>query len=164
MTKGTRWLAILATVSVALNLLIAGLVVGFWLRAGPPPLAGRFGDGGAGLGFVRRAPEPLQPYLRERMARSREALDADLAAMRGARREAFEQLRAQNFDRERAAEALAKLRQSSEAQQQHLHEILLDAYAAAPPDARRMGEERMFRRFRDGGPGGRGPRPGGPEE
>lgn len=162
MTGGMRLLAILATVSVAANLLIAGMFVGFHVRDdGPPPGAPgpRPPDGNGLPNFLMRAPEPMRPFLRDRVTRSRDELNADFQAVRGARREAFEVLRAQPFDRGRAAEALERLRATSEKQQEHLHDILLDAYEAAPPDVRRLGEERLFRyRRQQGGPDGpRGP-------
>jgi hypothetical protein len=160
MTPGVRVLAILATLSVAANLLILGMVVGNHFHDGPPP---RGGEPGGLPNFLMRAPEPMRPFLRDRMAHSRDEVADDMNAVRAARREAFEILRAQPFDRDRAAAALAKLRATSEKQQEHLHDILLDAYAAAPPDVRRMGEERMFLFHRQGGgPGGPGVPGGGP--
>jgi uncharacterized membrane protein len=161
MTGGMRLLAILATVSVAINLLIAGMFVGFRFHDDGPPQGGPPGARGPdanGLpNFLMRAPEPMRPFLRDRVTHSRDELNADVQAVRGARREAFEVLRAQPFDRGRAAEALERLRETSEKQQEHLHDILLDAYEAAPPDVRRMGEERLFL-FRRGRGGPDGPR------
>ena len=158
MTGGMRLLAILATVSVAANLLIAGMFVGFHFRDdGPPPgVPGPRPPDADGLpNFLMRAPEPMRPFLRDRVTQARDELNADFQAVRSARREAFEVLRAQPFDRGRAADALARLRDTSEKQQEHLHDILLDAYEAAPPDVRRMGEERLFLfRRQHGGPNG----------
>jgi uncharacterized membrane protein len=153
MTRTSRILGGLLAASVAVNLVIAGMVVGAHLRRPPPPV-------GPELGMTLRAPHGLRPSLEQHFAAARPQLDADGAALRQARRAFADSLRREPFDRDATAAAMAELRQAADRQRHHLHDVLLEVYAGATPEERREAARSYFRRME----GGRmpGPPPGPP--
>jgi uncharacterized membrane protein len=94
-TRTPRWVQALLVLSLAANLMVAGLVAGAWLRDGPPGATGRdpgFGPFAGALSdddrrALRRAFLSRMPEMRE----NRMALRADMQGVLAA-------LRAQPFD------------------------------------------------------------------
>ncbi|MEO1264313.1 MAG: periplasmic heavy metal sensor [Pseudomonadota bacterium] len=96
--RTARWVKIVLTLSVALNLLIIGVAAGVaWKfrhgfdtpRLGGPPLAR----------FIRRLPEEKRTPIREVMRERRDAMRPLRRQMQEARRTMIEALRADTFDR-----------------------------------------------------------------
>ncbi len=85
-----RWVTVLLVLSLAANLLVAGLVAGAWLRDGPPGAAGRdpgFGPFAEALSdddrrALRRAFLSRMPEMRENRMALRTDMQGVLAALR----------------------------------------------------------------------------------
>ena len=101
-----RWMRVLLVVSLALNLLIAGAVVGLALRGGPPSDGGR--DVGFGPFAAALSPEDRSALRRDFIARtladgtSRRDRREDMRALLGA-------LRAEPFDANALQDAMTRL-------------------------------------------------------
>jgi uncharacterized membrane protein len=88
-TRTPRWVQVLLVVSLAANLMVAGLVVGAWLRGGPHGMAGRdpgFGPFAAALSdddrrALRRAFLSRMPEMRENRMALRRDMQGVLAAL-----------------------------------------------------------------------------------
>lgn len=150
---GGRWLRIALAVSVAINLCVAGVVAGAWLRDGPPRGGGvrdvGFGPYAAGLteddrAALRRALIARGPDLRA----ARMAMRDDMAAVVAA-------LRADPFDA--AAMAAAMERGTTRlAEFAGLGRSLLVEHAAAmTPEARAAFADRLETAATRRGPPGR---------
>ncbi len=152
----SRGLRLLLLLSLALNLLVAGLLLGDALAGGGPG------------GPPRRVEMSLGPVARALGEEDRRAIqDAlrgrpELAALgrgpRGAGGPDFAAilaaLRAEPFDPERARAAFAAQARAVAAAQGAAQEALLARLAAMPPEERRAVADRL-----EAGAGGRGPRP-----
>lgn len=125
-------------VSLSINLLIAGMVVGDRLqqhpfsgqgpdrpREGAPPHPTPFDI------FLKSAPEPVQPTLKDAIAAYQPTALMAVNEIREARRAAVEQLRHQPFDPRAASAAFARLREVIAAAQANLQETGITAYARA---------------------------------
>ena len=136
-----RWMRVLLVLSLALNLLVAGLVLGAILvdgpGRGPRPVEMELGpiaraldqsDRRAILGSLRGHPD-LRPFARADMA-------ADIAALQAA-------LRADPFDPDAARAALASRAQRVERAQAAVQEALLARVAAMTPDQRAALADRL---------------------
>ncbi len=145
--NANRWLGLALLLSVAVNLLVGGAVLGRILRdtpAQPPPMAWALRDMDPAL---RRE---LQPRLRARLGGAM----PERAALRGALQALASAIRAEPLDRDRASAALGALRQSSNSYQAVLHESMLDILMELPPERREAALRAFLRQ------GGRMPRPG----
>lgn len=153
-TKAGRGLRIALAVSVALNLLVAGLVAGAVLRDGGPRER-MLRDLDFGPFTEALSPEERDALRRDFVARAgglrdmRAAMQGDLAALLAA-------LRAEPFD-------MAAARSVLEGQQQRVQsrlilgqDLLLERLAAMPPEARARFADRLEQRLRRG-PGMEGP-------
>jgi len=103
-----RWMKVLLVVSLALNLLIIGAVLGAALTGGGK-WRGSHGPGGVGA-LTTSLSEDDRKVLKRRMAR---ALVGDRDARQGYRAALFElltQLRAPNYDAEAVAGSMARIR------------------------------------------------------
>lgn len=152
--KSGKGLRVALAISVALNLLIVGLVAGAVLRDGGPRgrMMGDLGFGpftealsGADRDALRQAFLARMPDMRD----MRRQMRADFAAL-------LDALRAEPFD-------AAALRAAMEAQSARMGErlqvgqdLLLERLAAMTPEARAAFADRLEARLRHG-PGGRGP-------
>lgn len=130
MTPWTKRLSIFLTISVALNLLLAGFLLGRGLHRGgermPQGVAPGAALWGRGHGPGRGAFE-----------RHRAELHGEQVALRAARRSALEVLRKEPFDAKSLEQALAGLRGETVKSQEALHRALLDAANAATPEERK---------------------------
>ena len=145
-SRGLRWLLI---VSLALNLLVAGLVVGALARHGGP--GGRPRPAELSLGPFARALEPEdrravlrslgdRPDLRPPGREERAAHFAEVVAA----------LRAEPFDQPRAAAALAEQSERVAAVEQAVQEALLARLAAMTPAERAAFADRLLAELRHG--------------
>lgn len=120
MNELSRRLAIGLAISLALNLFLAGFVAARLLRPPPPPPP-QVHDGPPSGGA--RPALGLRRMMRERGVDMR----ADRQALRKARREVVQSLRAEPFDVERFKTGLAELRELSGQSQRKLHDVLVEA-------------------------------------
>lgn len=128
--NGGRWLGLALLLSVAVNLLAGGALLGHLLkdsaRQPPPPMAWALREMDTAL---RRE---LQPRLRARLAGAM----PQRTALRRSFRELAMAIRAEPLDRDRASAALSTLRETSRDYQAVLHESMLDILAELPPERR----------------------------
>lgn len=115
-------------VSLAANVLIAGVVLGH--LNGPPPPGDDF-DHLVGM-IVRPYPPDIQTAIREGARADRGELQQRLDAMCEARRRAFDALRADPFDRAVLLSAYADIRAAADGMQQVVQRIEADAMAKTP--------------------------------
>lgn len=148
----THRLTLLLAVSIALNLLLAGILVGAqWSRRGPGP--SRSFERGAR--FPGNLEQSLEPHRRALSERRRGASQA--------RAEARTLLQREPLDRAALERALARLRSETQGSQAIVHRALVEAAVAAPPERRRelgraLGPGHKGGRRGDG-PALKGPRP-----
>lgn len=152
-----RW-RLIAIISIALNLFLAGLMAGGFLRKGrgdrPPPAARAFTMKGAG--------RALGPEVRPVVDEIRQAREGDRKAhferLRTAANDATAALEAEPFDPKKLDDALAELRSVHAAFQQESHGEFVQLAERLTPEQRKalaVAHQRFGKR------GGRGPR-GGP--
>jgi uncharacterized membrane protein len=142
-----RGLKIALAMSLALNLLILGLVGGAMLAIGPrgggdDPRLRTLGLGPFALALDREDRDAVRGRIdREALRGDRRVLGASLMQLRGA-------LLAEPFDRVAAAAALAQARGATEALQAHGHGALLDQVETMSADERAALAERLDRALR----------------
>lgn len=124
MKRSTLILSILLVASVSVNLAVAGLMIGHRMRGGGPP-------GGMPDRLLGLVPEGLRPGIHEAMHPRDPAVREQMDALRQARRDAVEALRARPFDRTAAEAAFASLRGETSRAQEKLHQTIIDRMQAA---------------------------------
>ncbi len=151
---GSRGLRIALGVSVALNLLVAGLVAGAVLR-----------DGGPRDRMLRDL--DFGPFTEALSDQDRDALRREFVARSGGFRDARAEmradfdallavLRATPFDAEAARAVLAATQARVQERLTLGQEVLVERLAAMTPEAREAFADRLERRLRRGGSDGRG--------
>jgi uncharacterized membrane protein len=131
MTPLSKKLVIALVISVALNLLFVGFLVGRGLRRPPGP-----GREIAALGGPERKLH-RHPALHDAVRGHREEFMGRRKAMMQAREEAAAAMRAEPFDRARLEQALARFRNESTAGKESLHRTLVEACSKGSPETRR---------------------------
>lgn len=132
------WLTGLLVGSLALNLVLIGVVSGQWWsqsRSAPAPLAWVMGDG------LAEETASVLPSLRERRAvsrQARQAIRANLARLRDV-------LHDHPIDQDALQEALADLRQARTDHEALIHDMVLNALATMDEPQRRAFLDRLFR-------------------
>ncbi|MCX7889101.1 MAG: periplasmic heavy metal sensor [Rhodobacteraceae bacterium] len=153
-----RWMRVALVVSLAANLLVAGVVVGAMLHGPDGGPRGAIGDIGLGPFTGAFAPEDRRAMRDDFLARAadframRDREHADFAAVLAA-------LRAEPFDRAALEAALGSLRDRLAQRMDLGRDIMLDRLSAMTPAARAAFADRleeMLRHPRHGGPGGDG--------
>jgi len=150
MKRTTLILSVALVLSVAVNLLIAGMVIGHRFggdRRGPHELAGILDRS------LWAVPRDLRGDVRSRLHGGRDGLETRMQAVREARRAANEALRARPVDPASAEAALARLRAATGDAQAAFHGIVLDVMLDAqqagtlppPPDGHRGPDRRTDR-------------------
>lgn len=124
MKRSTLILSILLVASVSVNLAVAGLMIGHRMRSDGPP-------GGMPDRLLGLVPEGLRPGIHEAMHPRDPAVREQMDALRRARRDAVEALRARPFDRTTAEAAFASLRGETSRAQEKLHQTIIDRMQAA---------------------------------
>lgn len=128
----SRWTAIALAISLALNLVVAGMVLGqhLWpMKATPekpatpphPPFDA----------FLKTLPPEAQPTLKDAIAAYQPTAMMYVNQIREARRAAIDQLRQKPFDPRAASAAFAHLRDLQQAAQASVQETGIAAYATA---------------------------------
>lgn len=161
MKRSTLLLTGALVLSVSINLGVAGLWAGHWLRGEPEGPVDRV------LGAV---PPPIHERIREAMRSSprKPEVRERMEAIRSARRAVNDALRARPFNVTAAEQAFATLRQETSRAQEKFHQSLIETMAQAqadgtlPPPPTKGGRDGKPDGRPDGPPGP--PPPGGPGE
>ena len=128
----------LVVVSIALNLLLAGLIGGHLLRGGrhgPPPLAWAFKEVPAG---VREKARPiLREHLHEVIAARRDVRQSERALR--------QLLQSKTLTREELEFGLSNMRQSSADYQKLIHEVGVDVLLSLDPEQRMKAAPYLFK-------------------
>jgi uncharacterized membrane protein len=126
------WLfAAVLVVSLATNVLIAGVVLGH--LHGPPPVE----DFKHIVDMIARPyPPEIQELIVDGAAADRDDLRQKFEAMRQARRAAFEAMRADPFDQAKLDAAFADIRTATHDMQEAVQRVEMEAIAKAPADVR----------------------------
>ncbi|MFN3209641.1 MAG: periplasmic heavy metal sensor [Roseovarius sp.] len=135
-----RWMKILLVVSLALNLLVLGLMAGFAIKGGPKWRGGPPG----GMGAMHRAlAEEDREMLKRRMTEmfraqpdGREAFRQEMAAI-------VALLRADRFDAAAASETMARVRGVFDDRIGSAQALLIDHWAQMPAEARAAYADRL---------------------
>ncbi|SLN13589.1 hypothetical protein ROJ8625_00413 [Roseivivax jejudonensis] len=157
--SGRRWLWPVLFVSLAANLLIAGIVLGAVLRDGQPQRDGRAGAGSS-FPYYRALDEDQRAMMRrEFRAALRDARDDDTASGEDRRvrfvegyRQAAEVLRASPLDRAALTQILDAQARAAEMRRDRGQAILLDVLANMSAEERAAYADRLvteIRRFED---------------
>jgi uncharacterized membrane protein len=137
--------SLVIALSVALNLFLAGWIVGDWTRTrtlpAPAPAAQPNQASGEPRGMVNRMVAALPADQREqvetRFAARRDEAQRIGRNIRALRQKLGESIGAETFDRTAVEATLAQLRQQNTAAATSFHTALLDSLAGLPPEARR---------------------------
>ncbi len=148
--------AVVALVSVALNLFLGGLLLGRSFRPDGPP---------ADVGPISllRAPQNLDPAARKIVDETREkhhkGIRRSMAKAGRARLAAIDALCARDFDEAKAREAFQAFRAETNVAHDVMHESLIEAAKQMTPEQRAVLRETLLRsKGREGWKGrGRGP-------
>ncbi|MEZ5832148.1 MAG: periplasmic heavy metal sensor [Dongiaceae bacterium] len=137
-------LVIGAIVSVCLNLLLAGVMIGGHWHGGP----GRHGPFGEGP-FWTRLPDEARPIVKGVFESHKAEFDAHRKQVQDAKQKVAEALKADPIDQAQLDQALSELMQQSQAMQEFGHQVMVDIARKLPPDLRREMADRWARdRFR----------------
>ncbi len=157
--KAKPW-AVLAVISLAVNLFLGGLVAGKFLRPGPPP------PGDFGRIALFRGSRDMDPQTRKIVDqvrdRHRDGIRSSIWASRKAREAAIDALCADDFDEAGARRAFGEFRERSERARSEMHEALIEVAGAMTPDQRVSLREALTRRDKHGRRRGRPPGSGHP--
>jgi uncharacterized membrane protein len=152
MTPLAKRLSIALAVSIALNLLLGGIMLGrVFHRPHPPPRAEREGPAARFERDGRRGP------LRELFREQGDALREKRRAIGEARRTARTALESEPFDRAALERALETLRKETGSSQELMHRAIVEAAAKGSADERKKLAHALERV--DFGGEGRGPGP-----
>lgn len=150
--RKTGWgLKLALVISVALNLMVAGIVAGAILsRSGPDDVPGlrTLGLGPFALALEREGREAVRGQL----GREARGLPDDRRAVAEGLRQIQAALEAEEFDRDAAELALARTRAAAGAIQARGHGALLDYLETVPHEERLRMADRLGRAIRRGGP------------
>lgn len=122
-------------VSICLNLLVAGMIIGHRWHGGPDRM-GPFG-GPPGGAILREMPEEARPLIKTILKQHKSDFEARRDAMQQARRRVAEILQAEAIDQGQLDAALKDLQQRSQELQQLGHTVLIEVAQKLPPDLRR---------------------------
>jgi uncharacterized membrane protein len=147
-TRGAgRGIKIALAVSLALNLLVAGLVGGAVLRRGGPDEAPAIRALGLAP-FAIALPREGRDDMRHRIEADAPRLRAERARIGDSLREVRRALLAEPFDREAAEAALSNSREAAMALQAYGHDALLDTLEGMSAEERSAMAERLGRAMR----------------
>ncbi len=150
-TKPRRWLMPVLIVSLALNLLVAGVVVGSWLS---PDGSRKGGDeqrairGVLGEPFFRALPADQRRTMLGEIAGNRDAFREGREALRERFESFLAALRAETFDRTEAKRLLGEQRQAAVRRQNLGEALLLDRLEAMTAAERAAYADALEKRLR----------------
>lgn len=122
------WVVVAVVVSVCLNLLLAGMLVG-----------GRWHDGhGRGpFGPMSNMPDEAKSIAKSVFDSHKVEFDSRRDAVQQARMKVAELLKAEPIDQAQLNQALSELLQQSQAMQQFGHQVMIEVAQKLPPEVRR---------------------------
>lgn len=139
-TKKRRWIMPLLIFSLAINLLVAGLVVGAFLSPDGPHKGGpenqRAIRGVLGEPFFRALPGPQRRAMVQDIVGKREQIREGREALRERVERFLVALRAENFNRTELARLLSEQREAAIRRQSLGETLLLDRLEAMAPEER----------------------------
>ena len=136
--KGTAVVAV-AIVSLCLNLLLAGFMIGGRWHGGPD----RRGP------WMANMPEEAKPVIKEVFDAHKSDFDVRRKAVADARMKVAELLKADTIDQAQLNQALSELLQRTQEMQQFGHQVLIDVAQKLPPKLRQEMADRWNKdRFR----------------
>ena len=157
-THNAKPWAVLALLSLALNLFLGGLLMGRSFRPDKPP---------ADVGPISllRSPQDLDPAARQIVDRTREkhhkGIRRSMAKAGRARLAAIDALCAREFDETKAREAFQAFRSETNVAHDAMHESLIEAAKQMTPEQRAVLKDTLHRSGVREGWKGRGRGPGG---
>jgi Spy/CpxP family protein refolding chaperone len=132
-----------AVVSLCLNLLLAGMIVGGRWHDGH----GRHGQFGGGL--MGSIPEEARPLIKDVFESHKAEFDTHREAIRQARMRVAELMKSDPIDQAQLDQALGSLLQQSQAMQRFGHQVMVEVAQKLPPEVRREMADRWAKdRFR----------------
>jgi uncharacterized membrane protein len=144
---GTALLVVLI-VSLCVNLLLAGMMLGGRWHDGPRRHCFLFG--GPMMGSV---PEEARPLMKEVFKSHKAEFDAHRRAIQQARMKVADLLKADTIDQAELDQALSESLRASQAMQQFGHQVMIEIAQKLPPEVRREMADRWAKdRFRKGPP------------
>jgi len=121
-----------AVISLCLNMLLAGMMIGGRWHDGPGR-HGRFGFGG----FMERIPEAAQPIVKQAFDAHKAEFDAQRQQVDEARQKVADLLKADTIDRPQLEQALNEMSQRMQAMYGLGRQVMMDVAEKLPPDQRR---------------------------
>jgi uncharacterized membrane protein len=132
-----------AIVSLCINLLLVGVMVGGRWHGGP----GRHIFGGGH--FMENVPEEARPLVKEVFSSHKAEFEAEREGIEQARLKVAELLKADTIDRAQLDAALGELLQRTQSIQKFGHQVLVEVAEKLPPEMRREMADRWAKdRFR----------------
>ncbi|SFD55976.1 periplasmic heavy metal sensor [Roseivivax sediminis] len=142
-----RWLAPALFVSLALNLLVAGVFAGVVLGDGPPHRGAEKHGGDPSFPYIRALDDAQRGALRESFRRSLQEGGEDRSARRarfvGGYEAAARVLRAEPFDRAALARAMSEQAERAAARRTRGQAVLVEFLAGLTPEARAAYADRL---------------------
>jgi Spy/CpxP family protein refolding chaperone len=136
---------IAAIVSLCINLVLAGAMVGSRWHGGPGRHGPFWGDGR----LMADVPEDARPLIKQVFESHRPEFQAQREAVEQARLKVAELLKADTIDRQQLDLALGELLQRTQSIQKFGHQVLVDVAEKLPPEMRREMADRWAKdRFR----------------
>lgn len=136
-------LLVAVIVSLCLNLLLGGLLIGGRWHDGP----GRHWR--SGESFLMRVPEDARPIVKSVFDAHKAEFDAHRQQIADARQKVAELMKADVIDRAQLDLALAELQQRTQTMQQFGHQVMLEVAEKLPAELRREMADRWAKdRFR----------------
>ena len=121
-----------AIVSLCLNMLLAGMMIGGRWHDGP----GRHGRFGM-AGFMERLPDEARPVVKQAFDAHKAEFDAQRQQVDAARQKVADLLKADTIDRPQLEQALNEMSQRMQAMYGLGRQVMLDVAEKLPPDQRR---------------------------
>jgi uncharacterized membrane protein len=122
---------IAAIVSLCLNMLLAGVMIGGRWHGGP----GRHGPWASSM--MENLPEDARPLIKQVFESRKAEFEAERERVKQARLKVAEILKAETIDRAQLDQALADLMQRSQSIQQLGHQVMVEVAEKLPPETRR---------------------------
>jgi uncharacterized membrane protein len=122
---------IAAIVSLCVNLLLVGVMVGDRWHGGP----GRHGYWASRM--MENVPEDARPLIKQVFESHKAEFEAERERVEQARLKVAEILKAETIDRAQLDQALAELMQRSQSIQRFGHQVLIEVAEKLPPETRR---------------------------
>lgn len=144
MNKQT-WLVAALIVSLGLNMLFIGVVIGRTMSGGGPPPHMQW--------MMQELDEDTRKTIRQAMRKTAKESGETRRALRSAQRQLHEHIGAEDYDKEAVIKALAEVRRASNEMQEIMHRQMVDSLEMMAPEERL----RVYRMLSGARHGRRGP-------